>query len=682
MLDLNCSNNSRRKGIPGGSFAGAFVFFGLLLFSGLALGKTVYVNGKVVSPGKGTSWASAYKYLRDALDNTRAGDQILIARGTYFPDDGASGSFGNREMSFELRGQQLFGGFAGTETSLSQRKPAANPTILSGAIWTGNNAIDFRSLHVIKVVLSSRLDGFIVENGHANGGHSWNYPNFPEYDRGGACYVLAGKVLTIANCTVRNNLALADGGAIYVEGESGKVVANNCYFQNNGIRLDYNITTGNSRGGAIKGNVDATGCVFTGNVADAHKAIGVASGGAISGEVVIATNCSFSSNRSGPGIPKADEVVEGGGGAVRTGKGVSTLANCVFVENTSEFRGGAVQGGIDRDTDSLFISNCTFLDNGTMWGSGSARSCNGMVRILNNLFWFTIGETEDGVDHKELILVGFKGAMRNSDENHPTPASAAPNLIRRGEEAITLGVIADLYLVSPALLFVDTDPMFVNVANPAGADGRWGTADDGLRLKPGSPAIGKALDPRIGRYVDLRPKDLADADGDGILTEKLPLDMAGYSRVQGGFVEIGAYELGNAVPFPEIVVLESGANLKDGGSRPFGKVARGKAKSMTFTIRNAGTNDLGNISVSIGGVKEIILKKAAYKPLAPGRTTTVTVTFKPKSAGNFKSKLRIFSNDADESPFDINLSGKCPAKKKTKKRKSSGPLAGGPAVSR
>ena len=36
-------------------------------------------------------------------------------------------------------------------------------------------------------------------------------------------------------------------------------------------------------------------------------------------------------------------------------------------------------------------------------------------------------------------------------------------------------------------------PPFVNIANPDGADNTFGTSDDGLRLKAGSPSIGADL---------------------------------------------------------------------------------------------------------------------------------------------------------------------------------------------
>jgi predicted outer membrane repeat protein len=720
------------------TIGGAAIVFAMLVSGGNLNAKTLYVNAKAAPGGKGTSWSSAYKFLRDALDHSGNGDQIFVAKGTYYPDDGASGLFGSRKMSFELKGQKVYGGFAGNETSLAQRNVAANTSVLSGAIWSGDNASDFWSLHVVVANQNSTLDGFIVEDGHANGGHSWNYPNVTEFDRGGGCYVEAGKILTLANCTFRDNRALADGGAIYVQGDSGKVIASNCVFQNNEIRLDYNITTGNSSGGAIKGNVDATnckfisnivntqnfyegtvstafggaiagnvravncefignklyadgedgleptadggaifgdftgsGCVFTGNEAFDSKNQGISSGGAISGMVVKAFNCAFSANRSGTGIAKPEEVTNGGGGAIYTGNGKSTLANCVFVGNTSAFRGGAVQGGLNRETDSISISNCTFLNNGVTTGlEGSALSCGGIVSSLNNILWFTDPPVLSGFSRDKLIHVGFKGAFRNSSDEYPAPSSAAANLIKGGQSAITLGVIADLFLVSPSLLFVNADPMFVNLADPDGADNQWGTLDDGLRLSGGSPALGKSLDPRTPDYVDVRPKDLADSDRDGDLAEKLPVDMLGNVRVQNGFIEIGAYESGNLANVPEIAVFDGNASLTDGVTRSFGKVVKRKSKEMTFTIRSVGTNRLAGISVALEDQKEFTLKKATYNFLDPGSSATVTVIFKPRSTGKFTAKLTILSSDANESPFDITLTGNG-VKPPSRKKKSS-----------
>src|SRR5574342_685318 len=79
--------------------------------------------------GSGTSWANAYGNPQAALANA-ACTEIWVAQGTYKPTNGT-----DRTISFVLKsGVALYGGFAGSETLLTQRNLAVNPTILSGEI--------------------------------------------------------------------------------------------------------------------------------------------------------------------------------------------------------------------------------------------------------------------------------------------------------------------------------------------------------------------------------------------------------------------------------------------------------------------------------------------------------------------------------------------------------------------
>jgi hypothetical protein len=70
---------------------------------------------------------------------------------------------------------RIYGGFAGTETTLDERQlSAATKTVLSGDIGTENNAADNCYHVVIGAVISSVhttiLDGFTVTGGNADGG--------------------------------------------------------------------------------------------------------------------------------------------------------------------------------------------------------------------------------------------------------------------------------------------------------------------------------------------------------------------------------------------------------------------------------------------------------------------------------------------------------------------------------
>ena len=116
------------------------VLSAVLLIPAAADAKTIYVNAAKAGGGNGASWGTAFKYLQDALRASRPGDQVFLAKGTYYPDDfyfanGQNIYFGDRELSFVLNKVNLYGGFAGNETQLSQRNPLGNPTILSGEIW-------------------------------------------------------------------------------------------------------------------------------------------------------------------------------------------------------------------------------------------------------------------------------------------------------------------------------------------------------------------------------------------------------------------------------------------------------------------------------------------------------------------------------------------------------------------
>jgi uncharacterized membrane protein len=111
---------------------------------------------------------------------------------------------------------------------------------------------------------------------------------------------------------------------------------------------------------------------------------------------------------------------------------------------------------------------------------------------------------------------------------------------------------------------------------------------------------------------------------------------------------------------PEIVVEQpAGTNLNDGGSVAFGTVTLGSNAARTFTIRNIGTANLTGLALSKSGTHaaDFALGSLGATTLTPGTSTTFTVTFTPGAVGARNAALQIASNDADENPFDLALSG-------------------------
>ncbi|MFU8892127.1 MAG: InlB B-repeat-containing protein [Luteolibacter sp.] len=112
---------------------------------------------------------------------------------------------------------------------------------------------------------------------------------------------------------------------------------------------------------------------------------------------------------------------------------------------------------------------------------------------------------------------------------------------------------------------------------------------------------------------------------------------------------------------PLIVVEQpAGTGLTDGASTvDFGSVNVGSSSERTFTIRNDGTADLTGLALSKSGTHgaDFALGSIGATTLAPGGSTTFTVTFTPGAAGTRTAALQIASNDEIRNPFDINLTG-------------------------
>jgi hypothetical protein len=117
---------------------------------------------------------------------------------------------------------------------------------------------------------------------------------------------------------------------------------------------------------------------------------------------------------------------------------------------------------------------------------------------------------------------------------------------------------------------------------------------------------------------------------------------------------------GTGVAVPEIAVEQPAlTNIADGGSRDFGSVNMGSNTSLTFTIRNPGSANLTGLVITKDGAHpgDFVVTANPAAPVAPAGTTTFTVQFTPSAAGARSAALHIASNDADENPFDITVTG-------------------------
>jgi MYXO-CTERM domain-containing protein len=115
---------------------------------------------------------------------------------------------------------------------------------------------------------------------------------------------------------------------------------------------------------------------------------------------------------------------------------------------------------------------------------------------------------------------------------------------------------------------------------------------------------------------------------------------------------------GTAASGSEITVLRGTLDIADGGVDFVGS-----GLSLVYTIRNDGNEDLdltgGGTLVAISGHTNCAVSVAqpGQAVLATAATTTFTLTVTPAAAGAFNFNVSIANDDADENPFNFQVTG-------------------------
>jgi len=327
------------------------------------------------------SWGNAcdLQYALTVMLEVSA-SELWVKEGTYQPTVPKG-----RTATFTLiPGVSMYGGFAGTETSLSQRNLAAHVTILSGEIGKAGNSDN--SYHVVTGANGATLDGFTITAGNANGSTS-DYTVW-----GGGIFDLSDTdTLTVTNCILSGNSASQGGGGI---ASSGTLNITNSTFFGNSATWGGGIYSG--------GTLNITNSTFSGNSASWW-------GGGISNEggTLTITNSTLSGNSASAGS-------NGGGifNRIDAAWGTVTLRNTIVANNTS---GGNCGGTI--------INGGNNIDDGTTcgWGSTSG-SMSSSIPLLGAL-------ANNGGPTQTFALLTGSPAIDGVTFNAP---NSAPSTDQRG----------------------------------------------------------------------------------------------------------------------------------------------------------------------------------------------------------------------------------------------------------
>lgn len=359
-----------------------------------------YVTPTGAGDLSGSSWANASNDLQNTLNASASGDQVWIAAGTYKPkrlvDDFGTYNVPSRKATFAVRNNILiYGGFAGTETLLSERNWITNRTILSGDIDNNDFMVDGlsdeiignNSIHVViisDVTGTSTIDGVIITGGYTANGFNVTLSGRIIDSNIGSAIVIYNSLTTINNCSFIGNEGNGSG-TIFNSGSNSTIT--NCSFSNNISGLS-GAGIGNSLSSPTINN-----CTFSNNLAGT-----LAAGIYNSASSPSITNCTFTSNTAN----------SNGGAIFNTGSPCSpTITDCSFIGNNANF-GGAVYNFF---TASPILNRCLFKDNTSLHDGGAVYSTGGTMNIKNSQFYNNSAEPTSGVGGAVYISDGTTNSV-------------------------------------------------------------------------------------------------------------------------------------------------------------------------------------------------------------------------------------------------------------------------------
>ncbi len=548
----------------------------------------MYVNSRAAGGSNdGSSWENAYTSLQDALLQAGSGSEIWVAAGNYYPDVGVGLTDNDPAATFHLRsGVAIYGGFAGTESTLDERDPAIHVTVLSGDI-DGNDTVvcsegaatgqlkGTNSRHVVTgsgTSSSALLDGFTIISGHAAGE--------AENGSGGGMFNEQGSP-TLANILFCSNKAAGSGGGMYNSQGSAPTlnnvifVGNEAYdgggMSNNGgspelLNVAFLQNKGNAVSGCGGGMANLNGSqpllnavIFNGNLAYY--------GGGLFNENSKATikDATFNANKA-----------TWGGGVFNSQGSDGAAANATFSMN--EATGG---GGLANVLSSPTLTNVTFAANrASQWGGGMSSS-GGDPALNNAVFSGNLAEAQANGQQSwggGMFVSGGQPVLSNATVSGNWAAAKGS---RPEDEGLGGGlfVAGGTTTIQNSILWGNEGDRTPDILVAAGGAAAIRTSRlDGCpqysiceNLVYANPEFALPVDPTSAPTVSgnfsLRPSSpLVDAGENDLIPAGIFTDRAGQARINNGVVDLGAFELSITCPAATVTRLYVDASVEDGNS--------------------------------------------------------------------------------------------------------------------
>jgi hypothetical protein len=560
-----------------------------------------------------TAWEMACGNLATAMAAAGTFDQVWVKAGSY--NLAGSGTFFTKPYG------KYYGHFGGWETSLAQRELSnvVNKTVISGAYFFINQQDDNTVIDGFTFTGPSGSNGVIFCNNAFPTISNCIFENLGNPNSPGTVIFAIYSFPRISNCIFRNN----DGGttSILYTMYSGAILTA-CTFLNNKGRAFVN-TLQNPN--TVLGTT-LTNCSFSGNQVNQSG-----SGGALTvmdGALTDVSGCTFSNNSNQQGL----------GGAVSSLTGIVRISGSVFSGNSSQ-RGGAIysNNSSTRLSASFVSGNSATLEGGGVYGDGQIFN----TVITDN----TAGNGGGGVANPGSVINCT--IAKNTSQQAGGGISGAgeiKNSIIWGNNATDEPEQADVNAGSTVFLNnligkgytgtnnYQSDPRFVDIANALGADGISGTADDGLRIWPCSPAV--------------------NAGNNAAVSQQFSKDVSGAKRIYGSLVDIGAYELEGSAEPDGILAEDQQVSTRVIGS----------GEIVEYHVNNAGCKTVANIqSTGENPVQGNVVAKVWVNETPPANFVKRHYEIKPDNGYlTATGKVTLYFTQKDFDDFNDGNSKKLP----------------------